>query len=119
MKAITSLKQFDAAFSMEPVSVKLEEFGKAAVFWLKPLTAADRDAFETSVAGVDGKRNTVNVRARLVAKCWVDETGKRVVPEAKVNQLGERHSGVVNGLFDEVMEMNGMTVDQIEDAEKN
>ena len=76
--AIQSLEQFQSTFGSAPIAITLEQFGKDAVFYLKPLSSADRDNFEASVVGIDGARNLQNLRARLVALCWCDEDGKPI-----------------------------------------
>ena len=50
MSSIQTLEQFQTTFGSKPVEVKLDKFGKDAVFYLKPLTSADRDNFEASVS---------------------------------------------------------------------
>src|SRR6056300_2114874 len=72
MAKIQTLEQFQKTFGVEPVEVTLEEFGKDATFFLKPLKSADRDNFEASVVGIDGNRNLLNLRARLVSLAWCD-----------------------------------------------
>ena len=97
MATIQTLEQFQKTFGSEPVKVTLEQFGKDAIFFLKPLKSADRDNFEASVVGVDGKRNLLNLRARLVALAWCDETGNTI---GSAKQIGELRSDLVNALFD-------------------
>ena len=112
--AIQSLEQFQQTFAAKPVEVTLEPFGKDAVF-LKPLVSADRDNFEASVVGVDGKRNLANLRARLVSLCWCNEEGK---PIGTPKQIGELLADLVGALFDEIRSMNGMDTDDVEEAGK-
>ena len=114
MATIQTLEQFQKTFGSEPVEITLE-FGKdACSFYLKPLKSADRDNFEASVVGVDGKRNLLNLRARLVALAWCDETGK---PIGSAIQIGELRTDLINALFDEVRKLYGMETDEeIEEA---
>ena len=113
---IQSLEQFNSTFAVTPVEVSLEKFGKDARFYLKPLTSLDRDNFEASVVGIDGKRNLQNLRARLVALCWCSgEDGK---PIGTAKDIGRLRSDLIGALFDEIRSMNGMDADDIEEAGK-
>jgi len=116
MSAIQTLEQFQQTFASKPVEVSLEQFGKDAVFYLKPLTSVDRDNFEASVVGVDGKRNLLNLRARLVALCWCDKDGK---PIGSSKDIGNLRADLVGAIFDEVRHMNGMDADDVEEAGKD
>lgn len=115
-----SLEQFQAAFGCEPVQVELDEqFAKDGAFstvLLKPLTSAERDEFEASVVGVEGKRNLHNLRARLVCNCWVNGDGK---PIGTAKQIGELRADFIGHLFDKVRELNGMDDDVAEQVGKD
>ena len=115
-KTIQSLDAFRSSFGSEPVETEIR-FGKDAVFsvFLKPLTSRDRDNFEASVVGVDGHRDLHNLRARLVAKCLVDEEGKPIGSEDEIGDLSAQFVGAV---FDKVRELNGMDADDVEEAGK-
>ena len=102
---IQSLSEFQSTFAPKPVETEIEVDGKAFSVLLKPLTSAQRDRFEASVVGVDGKRDLSNLRARLVADCVVNADGK---PVAKANEWGELDARLVGALFDKVRELNGM-----------
>jgi len=106
---IRSLDEFRSTFGTDAVEVEVK-FGKEAAFsiYLKPLTSAARDAFEASVVGAEGKRNLDNLRARLVAGCWVDDQGK---PIGTAKQIGEMRADAVGAIFDKVRELNGMDAD--------
>ena len=114
---IQSLEQFQSTFATKPVEIKLEQFGKDAVFYLKPLISSDRDNFEASIVGKDGKsRNLLNLRARLVALAWCDKGGK---PIGTVKDIGALRSDLVGALFDEIRTMNGMDKDDVDEAGKD
>ena len=114
--AIQSLKQFQTTFAAKPVEIKLEQFGKDAIFYLKPLLSSERDNFEASVVGVDGKRNLLNLRARLVSLCWCDKDGKPIGSSAEIGKL---RADLIGALFDEVRTINGMDADDAEEAGKD
>jgi len=115
--AIQSLAEFQTTFKPEPVEVEIKIEGRDALtVYLKPLTSAQRDRFEASVVGVDGKRDLTNLRARLVANCLVNEKGE---PIASEKQLGDLDARLVGALFDQVRHMNGMDGEEsVEDAGK-
>lgn len=117
--AIQTLAEFQTTFKCEPVEVSVSVRGmdadKMKVF-LKPLTSAQRDAFEASVVGVDGQRDLSNLRARLVANCLVDNKGKAI---GNPQQIGSLDARVVGALFDKVRELNGMDAeDSVEQVGK-
>jgi hypothetical protein len=117
--AIQSLAEFQSTFSMDAVEVDIQ-LGKDAPFsiYLKPLSSAARDAFEASVVGEKGKRNLANLRARLVANCWVNEKGE---PIGNEKQIGEQKAEIIGAIFDKVRELNGMDADvaAVAEAEKD
>jgi len=117
--AIQSLQDFQLTFGMDPVEVDIDKFGKDAAFsvYLKPLSSAARDRFEASVVGEKGKRNLANLRARLVAECWVSEKGEAI---GTPTQIGDQRADLVGALFDKVRELNGMDADvAVEEAGKD
>lgn len=117
MATIQTLEQFQKTFGSEPVEITLEQFGKDAKFFLKPLRSVDRDNFESSVVGTDGNRNLLNLRARLVALAWCDAEGK---PIGSAKQIGELRTDLIEALFDHIRALNGMeTEDEINDAGKD
>ena len=117
MSKFQTLEQFRSNFGCKPVEVKLPQFAKDGAFsiFLKPLTSRDRDNFEASVVGVNGERDLHNLRARLVAKCLCDETGKPIGSE---DEIGGLQADLIGAIFDEVRAMNGMA-DDIEETGKD
>lgn len=114
---IQSLQEFQSTFGTAPVEVDIQ-LGKEAPFsvYLKPLTSAERDAFEASIVGDQGKRNLSNLRARLVAFCWVNAEGKAI---GQADEIGSLRADVVGALFEKVRELNGMDADDVEEAGKD
>lgn len=86
------------------------------------MTAAERDAFETSMIPEKGKKQSdkmANFRARFVARCIVDSEGQPVFTAADVAQLGGKSANVLSFLFDECRKLNGMTDKDVEELEGN
>lgn len=86
---------------------------------VRSLTGAERDAFDTSLLGKDGKRNLGNIRARLLALTIVDENGDRVFSDDDADQLGAKSAGVLERLFEVAQRLNGMGAAAEEEIAKN
>lgn len=89
--------------------------------YISTMTAADRDAYELSLANMQAngkaKPSMQNMRAKLVARCLVDEDGARIFPEAKIDELGKKSAKVLDRLFDVASKLNGINeADQVEIA---
>ena len=81
-----------AADDLKYDEVEVPEWGGSVR--VRGLTGTERDSFESSL--IDAKRDAMkldNVRAKLVAKCAVDENGARLFTDADVRELG-RKSGI-------------------------
>ena len=109
--AIHNLQDLQTSYGMEAVAVEIQ-FGRDAAFsiecFLRPLSSSQRDRFEASVVGEKGKRNLANLRARLVADCWVNEDGEKI---GTAEQIGEQRADLVGAIFDRVRQLNGMDAD--------
>ena len=79
---------------------------------VRGMTGKERDAFEVSLMtpGRGGRRevNTVNVRAKLVVRCVVDEDGNRVLTDADAADLGETPAAAINRLYEVAARLSGM-----------
>jgi hypothetical protein len=98
--------------------VPVPEWGERVAVRLKVLSAAERDAFEASTVTTKGGRqkpNLANLRARLVARCMVDEHGKRVFESGDVARLGQKSSAALDRLFAKCQEINGFSEKDIEE----
>lgn len=112
---------FDAIVSQQDLPkelVKVPEWGGEV--YISTMTAADRDSYELSVANMQNgkmKTNMQNIRAKLVARCLVDEDGKRIFSETQVDDLGKKSAKVLDRLFDIASRINGINeADQVEIA---
>jgi hypothetical protein len=98
--------------------VPVPEWGEKVAVRLKVLSAAERDAFEASTVTTKGGRqkpNLANLRARLVARCMVDEHGKRIFESGDVARLGQKSSAALDRLFAKCQEINGFSDKDIEE----
>jgi hypothetical protein len=114
--ALLSKDQILRAADLPAQSVEVPEWGGA--IQLRVMTGMERDAFEGSI-NKDGKLNTKNLRARLVALCAVDADGKRLFAEKDLEALGGKSAVVLDRLFDECQRINGMSKEAVETIEKN
>ena len=127
-----NLKQFAAAFKVEPVRFDFSEFAKDGAFsaetikalkddgldaiWLKPMTSQQRADFEVSIVGDGKKRNMQNLYARYVALSWVDEKGK---PMGTPEEVGQLRADFIAELFAKVQDLNGVSKEAQEEAGKD
>jgi len=84
---------------------------------LRSLTGAERDAYEQSLVQTRGKSremNLRNARAKLVALCAVDESGKRLFTDADVNALGKKNAKPLDRLFDAARRLSGLSGDDVD-----
>jgi hypothetical protein len=87
-------------------------------YTLRGMTGAERDAFEASCFEGRGKKREFsmrNLRAKLVAFCCVDDSGKRIFSDDDVPTLGEVRADVVDRLFGVAQRLSGL---REEDAEE-
>jgi hypothetical protein len=94
--------------------VEVPEWGGEV--YVRTMTGAERDAFEKQWAG--GKVPD-NVRAGLVAKTVVDESGTRLFKDSDVTNLGAKSALVLDRLFDVAQKLNGLSKRDVEVLEKN
>lgn len=96
----------------EPVQVP-EWGGEVQV---RTMTGTDRDAFEASLIGKDGRLE--NVRARLVSLTLCDEAGVRLFSDGDIDALGQKSAKALDRVFTVAQRLNGIGTDQVE-ASKN
>lgn len=104
------------ADDMKTVDVEVPEWGGSVR--LRTLTGGERDKFESDMVdqrGKNNKLNLVNLRARLVALCAVDEGGKRMFGDNEVSRLGAKSASVLDKLFVAAQKLNGMTEADVEE----
>lgn len=87
---------------------------------IKMLTGAERDEYETSMVrmGKNGKQETdlVNLRARLVAKCAVNEDGTKMFQTRnEVAHLGMKSAAALDRVYTACQKLNGMGQKDVEE----
>jgi hypothetical protein len=90
---------------------------------LREISGTDRDRFESwtfSEAGGQRKVETMYLRARLVALCWIDEEGHRCYADERIEEAADAlPSSVLDTLFKAAQKLNGLDGAAAEDAAKN
>lgn len=84
------------------------------------MSAFEKDKFEASVIGKNGGMNHVNIRAKLVAACLVDELGELMFKDEKdVLALGKKSCKALDRVFEVATKLNRMDDKDIEQLAKN
>jgi hypothetical protein len=78
---------------------------------LRAMTGTERDAFDQSLV-LDGQRNIENLRARLLVKTIVDESGQRLFADEDAVALGKKSAAALDRCFDVAQRLNGLGVAQ-------
>ena len=99
------------------IDVEVPEWG--GVVRIGTISGKARDRFESSILNAQGKVNTQNIRAKLVAACVVDESGKTIFSESDVEKLGEKSCMALDRVFAEAQKLNGIGQSEVESLAKN
>jgi hypothetical protein len=83
---------------------------------VRTMTGADRDAFEASLIGKEGRME--NVRARLVSLTLCDAAGTRLFNDAEVTALGNKSARALDRVFTVAQRVNGIGTDAVDTAKK-
>lgn len=87
---------------------------------VRAMTADARDAFEQDAyIAAREKKPLTSLRARMVARCVIDEQGNLLFTDADVEALGKKSASALDRIYDVVLRMNAMRQSDIEDLEKN
>lgn len=83
---------------------------------VRGLTGTERDRFEFQIAQARKTPAEAVVRAELVARCLIDEKGKRVFTDKEIGRLGAKSGVVLDRVFDKCRELSGMGDAAVEEA---
>lgn len=89
---------------------------------VRGMSGAQRDDYETSIIeqrGNDRKVNLRNARAKLVARCIVDEAGMTIFTSEDVPALGRKSAVALERVFDAARRLSGMTEGDVERLAEN
>lgn len=105
------------AQDLKHVDVDVPEWG--GTVRVRMMTGSERDAFEAGTVIRQGKKveaNLVNIRARLVSLCAIDENGVRLFSEADVEALAAKSGAALGRLFEACQKLNGLTEEAAAEA---
>lgn len=89
---------------------------------MRGMTGRERDAYEASIIDQRGGERKVilaNARAKLVAKCAIDEAGALMFTPDDVRALGGKSAVALERLFDAARELSGMAEGDVERLAEN
>jgi len=100
-------------------TVEVPEWGGAII--VSGLTAAERDAYESSLYEdkEHGKGVFNNARAKLVVRACKNADGSRVFLDADADDLGRKNAAAVDRLFAVAQRLSGLGAQAEKQAEKN
>lgn len=105
--------------------VEVPEWG--GVVRVRTLTGAERDAWEQSIITMqaNGKkaptmqRRLDNLRAKLVARCLIDDAGARLFTDKDIAALGQKSAAALSRVFEVAQRLNGLTENDVEELVEN
>lgn len=118
--AILTREQIVKADDLEKETVFIEVWNGEVI--VRTMTGAERDSYEDSLfetKGANRKVNYANMRAKLVARCLVDESGKRLFADKEIAALGEKNSNALDTLYTVAAKLNGIGPKEEEELVKN
>ena len=103
-----------------PEELEIPEWGGSVL--VRGMSGRERDAFEVSMRDqrsgqrIPGALN--NIRAKVVARCIVDDDGDRVFSDSDIAALGEKSAAAIDRIFDVASRLSGLSeADEREMAE--
>lgn len=100
--------------------VAVPEWGGDVI--VRGLTGAQRDKFEQDSVERKGDKietNLINMRARLVALCVVDENNQRLFQDSDVKELGRKSAAALERVFDVARELSGLKTQDVAELAEN
>lgn len=110
-----------AADDLAREKVDVPEWGADAFVFVRALTAAERDEWESTLFIGEGDKRAFdqkNVRARLAARCICDDKGGPLFTAAQAEALGRKSAKALGRIFDVAQRLNGIGAEAEADAKK-
>lgn len=82
------------------------------------MSGTDRDAFEASLLKGKGKNTSVNynnLRAKLLVRSIVDDSGERIFGEHDIAALGAKSAAALNRVYNVAQRLNGLSDEDVEE----
>ena len=89
---------------------------------IKGMTAYERDRFEDSIVeqkGGDVRVNHINMRAKLLTMCIVDEDGNRIFNPDDIKALGKKSARAINRCMEVAQRLNGISEEDVAELTEN
>lgn len=119
--AILTKEQILKADRKKTVDITVPEWGGSVR--LQELSASDRDMWEaesfTFAENGEAKFNPKHARARLVVRCIVDDTGRRMFTDDEVAAIGSLSAATVQKLFNAARKLNAISAEDMRELEGN
>lgn len=109
------------ADDLQRVEVPVPEWG--GTVWVRTMTGQEREAYESSFIGRDGKvdlrTGMKDARARLCSLCVVDDAGRSLFTHADIEALSKKSTIAIGRVFDAIQKLNAITDEEIEELAGN
>jgi hypothetical protein len=89
--------------------------------FITTMSGTERDAFEAEIVTLRGKKtdlNLKNIRAKLLVRTIVDESGQRIFSDADAGELGKKSASVLSRLYEIAQKINGLREEDVEELGK-
>lgn len=90
---------------------------------IRGMTGRERDAFEVSLLqpGANGQRvmDPRNLRAKLIARCVIDDDGNRLLTDADAAELGDKSAAAINRMYAVAARLSGMSEEDKEEMARD
>jgi len=105
----------------DPEEVEVPEWGGTVL--VRGMTGRERDAFEISMMqpGRGGRKvmDASNTRAKVIARCVVDDDGNRLFTDADVTELGAKSAAAIDRVFEVAARLSGMADEEQEELTRD
>ena len=122
-RTVLTAEAIFAAQDLPKTWVECPEWGKGSGVYIRGMTGAERDQFESRVSGLQAgggvQMDYTNLRASLVASCAVDGDGNRIFKTGDVDALGKKAGVVLDRLFDAARRASGIGDSDMQELAKN
>lgn len=109
-----------AADDIQREEVIVPEWGGKVL--VQGLTGTERDNLEASMIRGKGKKASVNLenlRAKVCARCMIDENGTRIFSEVDIPQLARKSAAALNRVYEVAQRLSGITEEDVDELTKN
>lgn len=101
--------------------VEVPELGPGTYVFIQGMSGTDRDAWETSLVRGRGNHrrvDTLNIRAKLLVRCLVNEDGSRMFEPHEADQVGQIRVDVLQRLFEVAQRLSGVSDADADELER-